>query len=455
MRGVPSRMRATFQLWAMARWRPASRHLAVSLAALLLLAAVPALASQPRLTDVRVGVHKKFTRVVLQTDAAVRHRIHQGKGEIRVQLDATSSPRAVAAKSPQLTWVKVSPTSRGSEVRIRLRHPARVRQMVLHKPDRLVLDVYAASHVAEAKPPAPPVKPAPPPKPPATASAPAPSASAAGGASAAAGAAAGEAALPAETQPPSGAAPSAAPTPAQPGPGVAAQGEAAGAPAGSELPSASAGPAAGTGQPQASAPQPVPVPRPHPHPRGFRSPLDFLPPPFDQPITLGLIAVLLLALFVLIRVRRRRVAQESLSPFPPEEEEVEQEPTPVQEIAALGQESEEPAALSRPAPESPPPPGPGPSIPVPPAGPPPTPPGAPAAPAAAGGPVASGEIERRVAHLESRLEEVLDAKERLERQVAAQTEELRVQRAAIARTQRVLRSIARPEDEATEPAPKV
>lgn len=63
------------------------------------------------------------------------------------------------------------------------------------------------------------------------------------------------------------------------------------------------------------------------------------------------------------------------------------------------------------------------------------------------------ELERRLAHLETRLEEVVDAKERLERQVAAQTEELRVQRAAIARTQRVLRNLTRPEDEAGDTAP--
>jgi hypothetical protein len=65
------------------------------------------------------------------------------------------------------------------------------------------------------------------------------------------------------------------------------------------------------------------------------------------------------------------------------------------------------------------------------------------------------ELERRLAHLETRLEEVVDAKERLERHVAAQTEELRVQRAAIARTQRVLRTVVKPDDLATEPAPKV
>jgi hypothetical protein len=63
------------------------------------------------------------------------------------------------------------------------------------------------------------------------------------------------------------------------------------------------------------------------------------------------------------------------------------------------------------------------------------------------------ELERRVAQLETRLDEAVDARERLERQVAAQSEELRVQRAAIARTQRALRSLNRGEEEqATEPA---
>jgi hypothetical protein len=63
------------------------------------------------------------------------------------------------------------------------------------------------------------------------------------------------------------------------------------------------------------------------------------------------------------------------------------------------------------------------------------------------------EFERRIASLETRLDESADARERLERQVAAQTEELRVQRAAIARTQRAVRNMNRPDDEGpTEPA---
>jgi hypothetical protein len=66
----------------------------------------------------------------------------------------------------------------------------------------------------------------------------------------------------------------------------------------------------------------------------------------------------------------------------------------------------------------------------------------------------SEELERRLAQLEERLEEFIDEKDRLGRQVAAQTEELRVQRAAIARTQRVLRDLSRPGEQATEPVPK-
>ena len=64
-------------------------------------------------------------------------------------------------------------------------------------------------------------------------------------------------------------------------------------------------------------------------------------------------------------------------------------------------------------------------------------------------------VDERLSGLEERVNDLADAKERLERQVAAQSEELRVQRAAIARTQRVLRTVVRPEDEASEPVPKV
>ena len=84
-----------------------------------------------------------------------------------------------------------------------------------------------------------------------------------------------------------------------------------------------------------------------------------------------------------------------------------------------------------------------------------SPPPPPSAAAAPGGDVAAilADLQRRIGQLESKLEAQAEARERLERQVAAQSEELRVQRAAIARTQRALRSMSRAdEDKATEPA---
>ena len=63
------------------------------------------------------------------------------------------------------------------------------------------------------------------------------------------------------------------------------------------------------------------------------------------------------------------------------------------------------------------------------------------------------DLSSRLSVAEQRLDETNELCERLERQVAAQAEELRVQRAAIARTQRALRSLSRSEEEqATEPA---
>ena len=56
-------------------------------------------------------------------------------------------------------------------------------------------------------------------------------------------------------------------------------------------------------------------------------------------------------------------------------------------------------------------------------------------------------LEERIAGLQGQLEVALESRERIERQMAAQNEELRVQRAAIARTQRAVRNISRPEEE--------
>jgi hypothetical protein len=57
------------------------------------------------------------------------------------------------------------------------------------------------------------------------------------------------------------------------------------------------------------------------------------------------------------------------------------------------------------------------------------------------------ELQGQINKIEGRLSDFEAARERLEQQGVNQTEELRVQRAAIARTQRVLRSITRTEDD--------
>lgn len=84
--------------------------------------------------------------------------------------------------------------------------------------------------------------------------------------------------------------------------------------------------------------------------------------------------------------------------------------------------------------------------------------GAPAMPPVAGGvsedvQAMFAEMTRRMEALEARCDELVDARDRLERQVAAQTEELRVQRAAIARTQRAVRNLGRGEEDVSEQEP--
>jgi hypothetical protein len=86
--------------------------------------------------------------------------------------------------------------------------------------------------------------------------------------------------------------------------------------------------------------------------------------------------------------------------------------------------------------------------------PPPAPPSQPAPAPAATGELEREmrELERRLRHLETRLEEATEARDRLERQLAANSEELRVQRSAIARTQRVVRTLVQPEGQAKDPS---
>lgn len=406
------------------------------------------------LKDVRVGPHGEYTRVVLETDAKASYSLSQSSELVTIELQASASAKAVAAKSQQLSWVRVEPLGESSVVRIELKGPARVKQMVLTGPNRIVLDIYADAAASTRR------APAPKPMPAVAEPAPAPSLDPADAPrSLDAEAALVQKEADALLGPDEG---------ALPGDDLAA---AEGVPADGEL-AAIAEPEIA---PPAELPQPAAV-----HPvevaKRKRSLLDWL----QDPYILAGLAIVMGALVLILR-RRRPLAQAPAPPatqdegsaaslFGPSSEASAALVTEDAEAAGVsdGVDVEEPTAdvdagesASAPAEES----------------------GSPfdfeapevdpekpelgpargamlstigavtstaayetQAPTATGG-LNLAELERRLSLLEQRLEEVIDAKDRLERQVSAQTEELRVQRAAIARTQRVLRTVVRPEDD--------
>jgi hypothetical protein len=401
------------------------------------------------LKDVRVGPNPDYTRVVIETDAKASYSLNQGDGVITVEVQATSTPKSVAAKSQQLSWVRVEPAGASSVVKIELKGPARVKQMVLTGPHRIVLDVYADASAVAAKP-----APAPKPEPVVAAKpepvAPAPVVAAAPQSSPPL--AAEDALLQEEANSLLGPDPTVTPSDQ-----IAA---AEGAGEASEVSDSAA---------EAAAPAPAAVTEEKPKlppirvaAKKDRGLMDWLMTPW----VLGLFAVVAGGLAVILMRRRpAKAAAES-----PAEDEASigslfssEAPAPEQAresaadgFAIGGAESAQPSnddgvsafdfeSSDTTEPEKP--------------------EEAPAqgamvstigavtstaayqsAPTATGG-LNLAELDRRLALLEQRLEEVIDAKDRLERQVSAQTEELRVQRAAIARTQRVLRTVVRPEDD--------
>ncbi len=468
------------------------------------------------LMGVRIGVHARYTRVVFQLDAPAPYEltglrpVEDGSLVLTLTLAAGSPPadQVKAPRSPHVKAVRLRQMEDGrTEVRVRLLEDAELKEMVLSKPDRIVLDFYdpgagVASRVSQLSPP--PARGSEP-RPAGLAVAPAPADDTGAATSWPAG---DTGAVPeadvvavAPASPP-GAPPrdlaalrneafapalegAASPLPAD---ADTPEGEVLGAAPGGNVepraPSAGlepfdegdafAGVEIAEVQPEEHTPAPVASTRPGAAPsRGAGSLL-------GSPVVLAAVAGLaVIGLLFVIARRRRPATPDSLSPLDParveeagpepglavgghSEEDAPREGEPMPMGEAPAEHDIEPEAVETVAelePERPhlddaadfpaistgdTPPLESPS---------------PFAPHGAGESAELGklveEFERRIAHLENRLEEVVDTKERLERQVAAQTEELRVQRAAIARTQRVLRTIARPEDEASEPAPKV
>lgn len=399
---------------------------------LLALATVAGSASAVTLTDVRIGVHGDHTRIVLETDGKAPYIVDAGEKEIIVHVDAAATAEAVTAKSPHLIWAKVEPTQIGADVRLQLKQPADVKAMVLTGPDRIVLDLYPRKG-ASVPLPAPELIPEE--EPATTADAEPPPLD--------------EPGMPVEDEPApeelaaSDAAEDTEPEEAEPEAPVGAEGEPAPeSPEAEEL----AEPAVPEVDELAGAPEPITQPsdasedaEAEPTVEAMAEPVrpttPLAPAPsgglLRSPYLLGAVAAVLLAVFVFLR-RRLRSAEKVPLPMRDDGDDAPpfstpQRAVPVDAPSGAGESlfDVEANAIGAPPKDDD-------SLPS----------------LRRARTDAGDETERRMAHLERRIEELVDARERLERQVSAQTEELRVQRAAIARTQRVLRTVApRSEDE--------
>jgi hypothetical protein len=356
------------------------------------------------LTDLRVGVHPDHTRIVIETDSKAPYVMESGDEEVVIRVDAAAAAEAVTAKSPDLIWVKVEPAPGGTDVRIQLKRPVDVKPMVLTRPDRIVLDLFARAEPAEVTPlPAPVVLPEEEPA----------------------------LVVVAESEPERMAEPELEFAPELPVPveepdlveldvqepiafGSEEEFLEDGMEADPEMEFAEeetlAAPMPGLGEAE-TAPEQASAPT---------TPAS--PAPSARPYLFGATAIVLMVVFVWLN-RRLRADKKTTIPEFPEEDESSPFATPeravsVTEEAGTGEsvfdvepdslEPEEVPSLRTPLPVAEP----------------------------------VDEDDRRIVHLEKQVAELSEAKDRLERQISAQTEELRVQRAAIARTQRVLRSIA-------------
>jgi len=493
------------------RYQQRLSTLAALLGAFLALSAPPS-AWGATLTDVRIGKHQEFTRVVLELDALAGYQVFEpdsvGDASIELHLDASAAPREVIAQDGLVRRVEVEPAGSKTVVRVALEQPELlINEMILLAPPRIVFDLRdpAATAATAATAPASRATPrraterqrestAPEPvraaaevrkpapirvveaQPPAAKSAQTARESAPTATRAEENAAPRAAQQRADATAP---APDSRPDEAPAIPTTGAQ-EAAAAPdnSGGETPlgmqvSQQAGgmPTTGalTGNPSASparqaadtpaappwdsaaasedaATPRLPIPdsvRPTPSHSTAARPAAAKPPQTEVPAITGILALvkgnflyvgaaaLALILLLVVVIRRRGEGEDALSP--------------VMAADDLGGQDvlfDDPESVTEPVPA------------MPTRGASERPSNGAAARAAAGG--LAGGIEDRVASLETTLQQLMQAREQIERQLAAQTEELRVQRAAIARTQRAVRTGGSGEEEsgATEPVPR-
>ena len=412
-------------------------------AAMLVCAISPLAASAAEVVDLRIGVHPDYTRVVFELDRPTSYRVLQGNGqsELVVRLEANSISRKIKSSNSLIGLIQIEPTATGSKARIALaRDGLNLKEMILANPPRIVLDVIVPkAEIAKA-----PV------------------------------------AAPKATASPRLAAPKAlakAAAPSKPAKIIAAV-----APTQKASAKAAPKPTAKPVAQEKAAPIPTLAPalkqppRPAPPPA---APVAAASTPNTNPIKpddstawakqifamVGLVAVLVA--WVMVRRQRGRIPlptrerteglgdlheAEAANPFAERSLAAEEatlsdleEPAAVAETEALIDDAPEiSGGIVTASSDTQPPPTPEPRAPG-------TAEPAPAAVdvyAAAEEAVALARgFEEKIRVVQEQLEEALASRERIERQMAAQNEELRVQRAAIARTQRAVRNISRPEED--------
>lgn len=451
-----------------------------------------------QLVDVRVGEHKGYTRLVLELDSLAAYQVSEPRGDgdpvMRVELDARGSAQELTPSHPIVQGVRVETVGKGIAIHVRLsKAEVQINEMILLSPPRLVFDIRdpaAAAAKRTAKPAvAAKTETARSPAPTRTAVAPTtlkPSAETATIAKTPAEPKVAVTPVVAAEEKPtsprspvaviqpipvkrpvvlSGASPANVTGELSPGDplardaenkasGQAADGEAAKTPPGHPLaldgaatgrPNAMAMPATRATAPVAAetklAVPPLPSERRAAAARpeapassggdGIVAKAKSFVSGISKIVLAGVGALIVLLLFVMIR--RGRAGDDALSPVMSADHLGGGEDDLFGGPADTG--ATEPVPTARSASPSRPPPMPN------------------AAPAPS-----DGTLESRVAELENTLIQLTQARENMERQLAAQTEELRVQRAAIARTQRVVRAFGDGDEDsngATEPVPRV
>jgi hypothetical protein len=110
-----------------------------------------------RVVDVRVGLHERFTRVVVETDAIGEYRIEREAPRLlAIHVQARAQPGRQPAPGPLLESVETRSGEDGSVVLLRLRtERIEIAEQRLRDPPRIVLDLSQPAQAPPAGEPAP------------------------------------------------------------------------------------------------------------------------------------------------------------------------------------------------------------------------------------------------------------------------------------------------------------